>query len=392
MTLSALLVVVFAAITIIYARYFHYKREFKTLLYYKKSRLSVVIMKRCKRLTEDFKPTFWASNCHVQTILRWVCQREDIEFSREYLQMEDKGVIALDWVVTNENSLNKMSPVMLLIPDLTGTAADMVSVCSQALARKFRPVVFNRRGHGGAPLSTYRLQSFGDAGDLEEAIQFIHHTHPRAEIFAIAFSSGSGLLMSYLGDTGGESQLNAAVCVSPCYDAEALFKANSIPQPYNWMWTFKMKAILRQHPCLGNVIDYNFALQSSNVREYDERVSVKLNEYNSLDEYWRYNDPMRNVTNISVPVLCVSALDDPICLKDTIPFSLFKTSSHLFLVATERGGHWGFLENGLPTSWANKLACDYLETVFNQGVPKQPEENHIHFLPELCTRNRSYTT
>lgn len=313
MCLPALFLVLVAVVTVLCARYFHNQQESKPCLYFKKqSRISVVIKKGCKRLNQEYKPTFWASNRHLQTILPWTWWQEEPEFKREYLQMADKGIIALDWlVVEDDETLKKISPIMLFIPDLTGSATDMVATCTESLERKFRPVVFNRRGHGGTSLSTYRLQSFGDANDLDEAIEFISHMYPYSEIFAIGFSTGSGLLMSYLGETGVASKLNAAVCISPCYDTEALFKSNSIPEPYNWLWTFKLKSILRQHPCLANVINYNLVLQSSSLKEIDERVYVKLNQYSSLEEYWKHNDPMRNIINISVPVLCVSALDDP---------------------------------------------------------------------------------
>lgn len=394
MCVPALVLVLLAVITLLYALYYHNSQQLKPCLYYKKSRISMVIKKGCKLLSQEYKPTFWARNRHLQTILPRIWWQDELEFKREYLQMADKGIVALDWVALDDDKvISKVSPVMLLIPDLTGAATDLVAACTEALARKFRPVVFNRRGHGGTSLSTYRLQSFGDASDLDEAIEFISHMYPYSEIFAIGFSTGSGILMSYLGETGVATKLNAAVCISPCYDAEALFKSNSIPEPYNWLWTLKLKSILRQHPCLGNVINYNLALQSSSIKELDERVYIKLNQYNSLEEYWKYNNPMRNIINISVPVLCISALDDPICPKDTIPFSLFKNSNNLFLVTTDTGGHCGFLEDCFPSSWANKLAGEYLETVFNQGVPKQAEENHVHFFPEFNgTRNRSYTT
>lgn len=256
MCLPASLLVFVLVISLLWALYFYSKQELKPCLYFKKSRISVVIKKGCKLLNQDYKPTFWARNRHLQTILPWIWWQEELEFKREYLQMADKGVIALDWVVVDDDKIiTKVSPVMLLIPDLTGAAADLVSACTEVLARKFRPVVFNRRGHGGTSLSTYRLQSFGDASDLDEAIEYISHMYPYSEIFAIGFSTGSGLLMSYLGETGVATKLNAAVCISPCYDAEALFKSKSIPEPYNWLWTLKLKSILRQHPCLGNVID-----------------------------------------------------------------------------------------------------------------------------------------
>lgn len=394
MCLPTLFLILVTVLTLLYALCYYNRKELKPLLYFKKSRISMVIKKGCKRLHQEYKPTFWAQNQHLQTILPWIWWQDEMEFNREYLQMADKGVIALDWVALDGNKvITKVSPVMLLIPDLTGAATDLVAACSEALTRKFRPVVFNRRGHGGSSLTTYRLQSFGDASDLDEAVEFISHMYPYSEIFAVGFSTGSGLLMSYLGETGVSSKLNAAVCISPCYDAEALFKCNKIPEPYNWFWTLKLKSILRQHPCLEAVINYNIALQSSSLKELDERVYAKLNQFNSLEEYWKYNDPMRNITNISIPVLCISALDDPICPRDTIPFSLFKTSNNLFLVTTDIGGHCGFVEDLLPSSWANKLAIDYLETVFNQGVPKQTDDNHLHFLPGFNgTRNRSYTT
>lgn len=367
-------------------------RAFETSLYYKKSRWSVVITKRCQRLAQTFTPTFWATNCHLQTLLPWIWPQQALEFKREYLQMADQGIVALDWLVMDDvHVLNKASPVMLLVPDLSNTSTEMSDMCAEAFARKFRPVVFNRRGHGGAPLSTHRFQSFGETGDIDEAIRFLHHTYPCAEIVAVGFSAGSGLLLSYLGEVGHASHLTSAVCVSPYYDAEELFRLDKFPQPYNWLLTQKLKALLARHPCLGNVIHYNFAMESSGVREFDERVYVKLNQFSSLEEYWKYNNPMRNVAGISIPVLCINALDDPICPKEKIPFSLFKNSSNLLLVATEKGGHCGFFENAFPTSWVNKVACDYLDTVLYQALPKAQEENRRKFT-DNGTRNRSYTT
>jgi abhydrolase domain-containing protein 15 len=69
------------------------------------------------------------------------------------------------------------------------------------------------------------------------------------------------------------------------------------------------------------------------------------------------------VDDISVPVLCISSLDDPVCTKDTIPFDLFKYYPHMLLATLDKGGHGGFLEGSKPKSWAEDTAVDYVVSV-----------------------------
>ena len=393
---SALLAFLAAFAVAVVFRYYQNNKKSKTQLYYRKTRLSTVILKRCQKLSEPFLPTFWASNCHVQTILSRLLPKEKLEFSREHLQMADKGVISLDWVVVDERVFTKACPVAIIIADSTTKANDLADICSMAIARKFRPVFFNRRGQGGTPLTTARLQSFSEPSDLEEAVTFVQSMYPCAEVTAIGCSMGSGLLVSYLGAVGPSTSLTAAVCISPIYDTEGLFK-KQLAQPYDFLLTWKLKNLFVQHPCLANVINFDSALRSKTVKEVDERVYVKLNKYGSLEEYWKYNNPMRNVASVSVPVLCINALDDPICPKEAIPFSLFKTSSNFVLVTTEKGGHCGFLEDTIPSSWAYRVTLEYLESVVHQGLRKTnnnycPEDNHVNLLDVYGPRGRSYTT
>jgi len=240
-------------------RFLHHKQTFESRLYYKKSRLGVLLVKKCKQLSQPFVPCFWAGNAHLQSLLPWILPQTEIEFSREYLQMADKGIIALDWAVVNDRVLDKNRPVLIIVPALPQTTADMCSLCATALSRKYRPVVFLRRGHGHTPLTTRRLQTFAEAIDLEETIVFINRTYPCAEICAVGISSGSGLLISYLGELGNNSGLQSCVCISPCYDAETYFKGN-ICQPYNWLYTWKLKSLLIQHPSLRESINYEYAM------------------------------------------------------------------------------------------------------------------------------------
>ena len=85
---------------------------------------------------------------------------------------------------------------------------------------------------------------------------------------------------------------------------------------------------------------------------------------------------MRDVDDISTPVLCINSLDDPICTKDNIPHELFEFYPNFMLVTTENGGHCGFLEGNLNKlqSWADKTAIDYLTSVIE--FMNKYETNH----------------
>ncbi len=54
----------------------------------------------------------------------------------------------------------------------------------------FRPVVFNKRGHGNSVLTIPKLQSFGDTSDIREAVVFINKQYPQAKMVAIGHSAG----------------------------------------------------------------------------------------------------------------------------------------------------------------------------------------------------------
>ena len=84
----------------------------------------------------------------------------------------------------------------------------------------------------------------------------------------------------------------------------------------------------------------------------------------SVEEYWERNNPIRDVDEIAVPVLCINSLDDPFYAGSTIPYDLFRCYPNFLKVATEKGGQCGFLERFPLKSWADCLCLDYLEAVF----------------------------
>lgn len=86
------------------------------------------------------------------------------------------------------------------------------------------------------------------------------------------------------------------------------------------------------------------------------------------EAYWDCNDPLRDVDEVAVPVLCVCSADDPVRgpPEDTLPWELFQSNPYFFLLLTPCGGHCGFLRKGpspSSSSWGNTVILEYLHTL-----------------------------
>ncbi|XP_027516212.1 protein ABHD15 isoform X1 [Corapipo altera] len=165
--------------------------------------------------------------------------------ARELLQLSDAGLVALDWLVGPWGAVGGSggvsSPVLLLIPNAAGkVTGGLLQLGLRALERGFIPVIFNRRGHNGCPLTTPRLQPFGDPGDLREAVTYLRCRHPTASLLAVSEGSGSGLLLAYLGESGSSSCLAAAACLSPIFRGRDWFEA-AMPWLYEWPLLLHLK-------------------------------------------------------------------------------------------------------------------------------------------------------
>ncbi|XP_012935130.1 protein ABHD15 [Aplysia californica] len=333
-------------------------------LYYRESPLNAHVLAKCKLKERQFSPCPWLGHRHVQTLLPAILPKPDVTFEREYLQMRDKGVVALDWVVCPQAKPKKRrATVLLVLPALTDGALSVTGICHTASGRGMRVVVFNRRGHGGSVLTTPRLQSFGDPSDLRQVVKYIRQRLPKAPVAAVAYGTGCGLLMSYLGEFGSSALLTVGACISPCYDVPLRF-SSAISNLYDLVLLVRLKTLLFRHAkALSTVLEVDKAVSAWNFSDLDLSLFCPLYGYQDVEQFWEMNNPIRDVDDIEVPLLCINSLDDPTCQCADIPFDLFKCYPNFLLAVTSKGGHCGFLEGFPPKSWADSLCLDYAEAV-----------------------------
>ncbi|XP_064647423.1 protein ABHD15-like isoform X2 [Lineus longissimus] len=343
-----------------------HKEEPPTLCY-RNSLLSKYLLKKCERLRQPYHPNVFLRNRHIQTLLSLVIRPIHCRFDRTYLQMKDKGVIALDWFIGERNrDIAACLNIILIIPRILGNALSVHGACTEASNLGYSAVVFNRRGQGGSELTTPLVKPYSDHTDLGQVVAYLKDMFPNATITAISYGLGSGCLLSYLGEYGSSAKITTAVCISPVYDAKEVLRSG-IRKPYSWLLLWRLKQILRRHAsAFERVLDVQNVCQSNDLLEYDYRIS-ECNGYSNFDSYWEENNPFRDVDDIATPMLFINSLDDPVCTKDTIAFDLFKAYPNFILCLTKYGGHCGFLENMFQTTstWAESLAIQYIRASLN---------------------------
>ncbi|XP_067422089.1 protein ABHD15-like [Emydura macquarii macquarii] len=394
-------------------------------LFCKPSALAAYLETQCQSLKGFCEASWpWRALPSLQTLVSGMGPLDSgVHFVRTYLQLSDEGLVALDWAVgpaqqkRRQTSSSCSAPVLLLVPSSFGKVTRNISkLCHLALRHGYHPVVFNRRGQNGCPLSTTLLQPYGDPADLQEAVRYICSRYPGALLFAVGESTGAGLLFSYLGECGSSSHVTAAGCISPIFGPREWFEARC-----PWLWQqlllmYQKTWLSRFATVLGEVLPLDEFFGGQSLRELEEALFCQAQTW---DSYWERNDPLRDVDEVAVPVLCICSRDDPVCgdPRNTLPFELFETNPYFFLLLTQGGGHCGFLKDGLCGAfWSHEVLLEFFHATMDflltedrlQGQAKKSRTRPVlkvtqgitgcrqesscpHSIPDIYSWQRSYT-
>ncbi|XP_040906949.1 protein ABHD15 isoform X2 [Toxotes jaculatrix] len=409
----------------------------------KPTALAKYLLRHCGSLARPRLAAWPRGDPNLQTLSSLLCGQlgDTIQFTRDNLLLRDGGIVAVDWAVgtglgeaagrkrwegrkehqSGGKALGCFSstpPVLLLIPQSWGgMTPHLKALCHQAMCQGFYVAVFHPRGTAGCPLTTARLTEFGDPADLEQAVAYVHSRHPSSVLVAVSEGSGSGILLSYLGECGSSTYLTAAAAISPVLLGQLWFET-AMPPVYRWGALFHRKQQLRRYAnSFRGVLDVDRVLSSSSLREFEEALfcsSAQLQQrtsrppINSLssglssgphysqglapsvawelgeranpakdwDSYWERNEPLRDADEVAVPVLCICSRDDPLLPPaSTLPMALFQSNPYFLLLLTDKGGHCGFtlegnkeMEGGRTEdeeegSWSHMVVLEYFRVV-----------------------------
>ncbi|KAF8411849.1 hypothetical protein HHK36_004408 [Tetracentron sinense] len=273
------------------------------------------------------------------------------------------------------------TPIVVVVPGLTSdSAAAYIKHFSFKMAKRgWNVVVSNHRGLGGISITSDCFYNAGWTEDIRKVIGYLHCEYPESPLYAVGTSIGANVLVKYLGEDGDNVPVAGAVAIcSPwdlligdrfiCrrlvqkfYDRVLAIGLQGYAQLYVCdtflLDSLDMKFVFggcryitlskfscRHQPIYSRLADWEGILKSRSIRDFDNYATCLVGKFETVDTYYRRCSSASFVGNVSVPLLCISALDDPVCTREAIPWDECRANKNIVLATPRHGGHLAFFE------------------------------------------------
>jgi len=141
-----------------------------------------------------------------------------------------------------------------------------------------------------------------------------------------------------------------------------------------------LKGYAKLHqPVLARLANWEGIRKSRSIREFDHHATCVVARYETVDTYYRRCSSASYVGNVSVPLLCINALDDPLCTREAIPWDECRANKNIVLATTPNGGHLAFFQ-GLTAGrlWWVGAASEFLFALHESSyMHRQKANDHV---------------
>ncbi|KAI9786883.1 MAG: hypothetical protein M1839_005114 [Geoglossum umbratile] len=224
-----------------------------------------------------------------------------------------------------------------MVSEEQGWAACVVNSRGCAMSKITSPVLFNARA----------------TWDMRQVVKWLKKIYPNRPLFAIGYSLGANILTNYLGEEGSNCVLRAAVVCGSPWNLET----SSLALQRTWMGLgiysramgSNMKKLFELHV---EEISKNPRINVEKVRnvtylhEFDRVVQGPSWGYPTEGAYYRDASSSDSVLAVRIPLFVIQAEDDPIAVREAIPFEEIKQNPYVVLCTTSGGGHLSWFKLG----------------------------------------------
>jgi predicted alpha/beta-fold hydrolase len=99
--------------------------------------------------------------------------------------------------------------------------------------------------------------------------------------------------------------------------------------------------------------------------EFDDRFTAPLFGFGTAANYYATQSAAQYLDAIRIPTLVICSKDDPLVPFAVYDQAAFRTNPALTLIATEYGGHLGFLSRRPPRFWLDGIVLDWIGATFS---------------------------
>lgn len=302
-----------------------------------------------------FRPPWYLSNCHVQTILPVLgAVRPAPVFRRERLELPDGDFLDLDWLESGRERL------AILCSGLEGNSRDpgMLRLAGSFQSNGWDVLAWNYRGCSG---ELNRMRRSYHSGATEDLAAVVAHAGQRP-IALVGCSIGGNLVLKYLGESPPPATVLTAATVSVPVDLAATARALD-RKLGNRIYLRRLIASLcakvrTKSAAMPELLSAEGLDRLHGFEHFDERYTAPTHGFLGAEDYWRKCSARQFLHAIRVPTLLVSAKDDPFLTPESFPFPEAQTNPYLTLEVPDSGGHLGFLDK--DGFWLGRRLPGYL--------------------------------
>lgn len=316
-------------------------------------------------MISQFKPAWWMTNRHVQTIMpRFFRPFHHTRYQLEQLDTPDGDFIELAWSLPH----NETAPLAVVLHGLEGNINSFYAKGMMKALKKqgFAVVLMHFRNCSTEVNRLPRAYHSGDTADLSFFINHLKQLYPNRPLVAVGFSLGGNVLAKYLGEQQQQCPLSAAALVSAPYDLSASSDVirKSLGKIYQKYLLDRMKkSMQRKLPQIKQQISITTdqLMEIDNLLEFDNQLTAPLHGFENAHDYYRQASAMPYLKHIAVPTLIIHAKDDPMLSIKAVP-SRQDVSEHVTLRISEKGGHVGFISGKnpfKPVFWLEQAVPSY---------------------------------
>ncbi|KAL0314211.1 UNVERIFIED_CONTAM: protein ABHD1 [Sesamum angustifolium] len=303
------------------------------LTYNSSSEIYHGVVAKCRTLHGRYLATPWLSSPHFQTsFVNFFGRPPVFTYRRQMFHASDGGIFALDWLMhsdvavseaafQNNHAMSKddATPIVVIVPGLTSDSASpyMKHLVFYTAKQGWNVVVSNHRGLGGVSVTSDCFYNAGWTEDVREVIKYLHQEYSAAPLFVVE-------LVKYLGEEGENVPIAGAAAVCSPWDlliGSRFICRRLIQKLYDRALTIGLQGYAQLHETrYSRLANWDGIKKSRSIRDFDTHATCLVGNYETVDTYYRRCSSSSFIGQVSVPLLCISALDDPVCTREAIPW------------------------------------------------------------------------
>lgn len=319
---------------------------------------------------------------------------------------DEKEALILDIAFPSSNVIGSNKRVYLVLHGINGNSHE--GYVADFVDRQVRQgnvvAVMVSRGLGGSTILGDNIIHFARTTDVEAAARALKSAIREASndneaplLSGVGYSMGAITLANYVATSGAQCELDAAVAISGALDTR---EQVNFPRSASLWQPFIAKALRDTLlSSFGNKIRTRLTekqlkgmIKAANLVDFDRAFFVPYHNFDSIEDYYGRlgamgdfvsydnNCSQGRIANVSIPLLCVHSLDDPVgywgVYRD--PEKVVHTGDgNTVLLFTKSGGHVGWPLGINPSleawKWMSDVASSFAEAV---DIARK-EDSHI---------------